>query len=32
MLQQNSPVLNWGYRLTQVDLHNGYKMDVCIGT
>jgi len=28
--QQNSPVLNWGCRLLQVDLFNGYKADVVV--
>ena len=26
MLQQNPPVLNWGCRLTQVDLYNSCKL------
>ena len=29
-LQQNHPVLNWEWRLTQIDLYNGRKMALCV--
>jgi len=29
-LQQNTPVLNWGCRLTQVVLYNGHKTIVVV--
>jgi len=29
-LQQNPPILNWGCRLTLVDLYNGHKMVVVV--
>jgi len=28
--KQNPPVLNWGYRLTQIVLYNGLKMVVAV--
>jgi len=30
LLQQNYPVLDWRYGLTQVDPYNGHKMVVCV--
>jgi len=30
LLQQNPPVLNWGYQMTPVDLYRGCKTVVCV--